>query len=357
MQRLDFKVIPLEQWSAMDREAWTVAIRPRRRRAAQHGLARYDEYQQRKVRAAFGRWLGFLMLMGHEPAGIRGAEHLTDDLLFAFVMRLHAQLSSYTVRTYMVELQIAALAMETNHDLRSLRAFTRDACRNSRAERDKWQRVVPIGELLRLGRDLMDQANQRNSSLGRARDFRDGLAIALLAALPLRISNFAKLELERHVLDIDGVTWIAIPACEVKNRRPLERRVPSELMPALTTYIESHRPRLLQQSGRWWREADRALWISEDGGPLGHRQLSARIGRRTLTRFGFVVNAHLFRDCAATSIATEDPAHVGIITPVLGHSRYRTGERFYNQASGMQAGRAYQEVLAERLALDQRRQT
>ncbi len=54
--------------------------------------------------------------------------------------------------------------------------------------------------------------------------------------------------------------------------------------------------------------------------------------RHTRERFGFPVNPHRFRDCAATSIAIEAPEHVGIILPVLGHARATTGERYYNQA-------------------------
>ena len=44
------------------------------------------------------------------------------------------------------------------------------------------------------------------------------------------------------------------------------------------------------------------------------------------------VNPHLFRDCAATTIATADPKHVSMIASLLGHSNGRTGEAYYNQA-------------------------
>jgi hypothetical protein len=52
--------------------------------------------------------------------------------------------------------------------------------------------------------------------------------------------------------------------------------------------------------------------------------LYGRIMKLTRARFGHAVNPHLFRDAAATSIATEDPEHVYVTRSVLGHSTLRT---------------------------------
>lgn len=347
MRRLDIKVVPFECWSTADRAAWEGASRPQQKRSTRPSLARFPQQQQQALRAAFGRWLGFLRLQGHDPLHIRGADFLNEDKLYAFVTRLHARLSSSTVRTYMVNLEAVVRVMAPNIDLDDLHAFTRDACRSARAESDKRERVVPSSELLELGVDLMADAPQRNSTLGRARDFRDGLAIAILSVLPVRISNLTMIAIGRHLVINEGGAWFVFPSNSVKNRRLLELRLPPELLPWLATYLEQHRPRLLQQRGRWWRDPGEALWISDDGGPMGAKQMSTRISRRTRVRFQFPINPHLFRDCAATTIAVTDPAHVGIVTPVLGHSNHRTAERFYNQASGIEAGFAYQTALEQ----------
>jgi len=68
-----------------------------------------------------------------------------------------------------------------------------------------------------------------------------------------------------------------------------------------------------------------------------------RIAGLTRTRFGHVVNPHLFRDIAATSIAVEDPGHVRIIRSVLGHSTLRSGERHYVHARTLEASRRFQQ--------------
>ena len=53
--------------------------------------------------------------------------------------------------------------------------------------------------------------------------------------------------------------------------------------------------------------------------PLTDNGIYIRVVARTREGLGQAVNSHLFRDCAATSIAIEDPAHVGIASQLLGH--------------------------------------
>ena len=65
----------------------------------------------------------------------------------------------------------------------------------------------------------------------------------------------------------------------------------------------------------------------------------------TLRTLGKSLNPHLFRDCAATSVALEDPEHVRIIASILGHSSLSTAEKYYNQAHTLEAGRVYQNVM------------
>jgi len=73
-----------------------------------------------------------------------------------------------------------------------------------------------------------------------------------------------------------------------------------------------------------------------------------RIVARTRERLGQPINPHLFRDCAATSIAIEDPAHVGIASRLLGHRTGSTTERYYNQARSIEASRLMQNHLLAR---------
>lgn len=70
-----------------------------------------------------------------------------------------------------------------------------------------------------------------------------------------------------------------------------------------------------------------------------------RIVALTRAKFGHAVTPHLFRDSAATSVATEDPEHVYITKSILGHSSLKTSQRYYNHARSLEAVRRHQEGI------------
>ena len=73
-----------------------------------------------------------------------------------------------------------------------------------------------------------------------------------------------------------------------------------------------------------------------------------RIVVRTRAGLGRAINPHLFRDCATTSVAIDDPKHVGIASRLLGHRTHATTERYYNQARTIEASRLMQKSLLAR---------
>jgi hypothetical protein len=91
-----------------------------------------------------------------------------------------------------------------------------------------------------------------------------------------------------------------------------------------------------------------ALWLSMYGPPMNDNAIYIRIVARTRQGLGQAINPHLFRDCAATSIAIDDPAHVGIASRLLGHRTRSTTERYYNQARSVEASRLMQKSLLAR---------
>jgi integrase/recombinase XerD len=83
-----------------------------------------------------------------------------------------------------------------------------------------------------------------------------------------------------------------------------------------------------------------------------------RITKVTERVFGRPINPHLFRDCAVTIVATDDPEHIGIAAPILGHTDPRTTEKHYIQANAIVAGRRLRKsVDALREELSSPRQT
>jgi hypothetical protein len=76
--------------------------------------------------------------------------------------------------------------------------------------RSKFDRTVLAEVLVEAGLTHIEEAttNPRLSELARARQVRNGLMVALLAFCPIRLKNFAALEIGRSFVEIKGTWWI-----------------------------------------------------------------------------------------------------------------------------------------------------
>ena len=166
--------------------------------------------------------------------------------------------------------------------------------------------------------------------------------IALLAFVPLRRKNIAAIEIGRHLVQ-EGDRWfIIIPRGETKTGTSIEFAVPDLLVPYLATYLSIVRPRMLQGP------SCKALWINREDGALSPGAVWAVITRRTARRLGVRISPHDVRDAAATTWAVAAPGQIGIARDLLSHSDRRTTTRYYNRARGIEASRAYAQLIAER---------
>jgi integrase/recombinase XerD len=211
--------------------------------------------------------------------------------------------------------------------------------------RPKRHRLVDITRLLDLGIDLMTGADNETTGLRRFKAYRDGLMIALLASRQLRLRNLAGLILDRTLVQRGDGWWIQISATETKTKDPIEMRWPEMLVPHLQTYVADHRAGIAALRGCRIDASSDALWLSMHGSPMTDNGIYDLIVARTSEGLGQPINPHLFRDCAVTSVAIDDPAHIGIASRLLGHRAGSTAERYYNQARGVEASRLMQNNL------------
>ena len=116
------------------------------------------------------------------------------------------------------------------------------------------------------------------------------------------------------------------------------------LLDPLKLYLTAHRP-LLASLRSLVKTIGNALWVSSDGSPMTEMALYDRVRKHTADAFGVGINPHLFRDAAATTLAIEDPEHVRVAAPLLGHRTFATTEKYYQQAKAFEAHHAYVEVL------------
>jgi len=126
---------------------------------------------------------------------------------------------------------------------------------------------------------------------------------------------------------------------ETKQHHALEYSVPKILSPYLARYLADVRLRFPAA------DCHDGLWASAKGGPMTDVAIADRVGLMTEERFGHAINLHLFRDCAATTMAHRAPEQILEVGGILGDSDPRTVEKHYNQASMLDASRRYQGML------------
>jgi integrase/recombinase XerD len=275
-------------------------------------------------------------------------DRVTQPRVTAYIADLARNNGDFTVLCRVQELYDAMRVLAPHQDWRWLRQIHNAVRSRSEPARDKRARIQPAAELVRLGKALMEQAETavHKPSLARAVWFRDGLMIAFLAHRPLRLSNLAAVMLGRHLIRQTRGYRLFFTAEEVKNRRPIDTAVPTSLVSDFDRYLDHHRPVLLTRGGRERPVMCEALWVSEAATPLNPGSIPNRIKKHTSAAFGRYLSPHLFRDCAATTIAVDDPKHARSIMNILGHSTPATSEKHYNQARSLEASRRYEKVIA-----------
>jgi integrase/recombinase XerD len=331
--------VAISDWPECDRRAWNTALEPGAILDNPGALSHLGTHSVTALKYSYGRWLRYLLCQNRFDPNRSGTELLSPDLFRAYVTSLGSTLAPISVAYSVSLLGRLARLFQPETDWSFVQATGRKLFRNAQPVRNNRARCRPLIELYELGFKLMEKAETRSSPIHRAREFRNGLIISFLAARPLRIRNLAMIALNRH-LQLRGENyWIHFEPDETKNRRSLDLRWPEPLQSALIRYMKIYRPVLVGTILKQPNPGD-YLWVI-----CRSQGLYKIIKNRTAQRFGQPMNPQLFRHAAATSTAIEDPAHVGIVTTILGHSSFRITEAYYNMATSIDAARRYQKHI------------
>lgn len=344
--KLAISPTPEMDWPQLDRSLWTKA-------QTKGGLfnkggvaAGWRPATLVKAERGYSTWLAWLKAQGDLDPGILPVERLTKSQLKAFIDDYKEGRAEYTVATIVCGMIDFLRAVQPDADLSWASRLAYRMMNSATPSREKTPRLVPVAELSDLGLALMDEGQDmlEKGQVSGARVYRDGLMIAFLSARPIRLLNLTGLQIGRTLLFDGDCFRIAFPNEEMKNHRRLDVPLPDWLTPHLEYYIETCRPILMRRSkghDEGW------LWINRRGRPMRAGNIYTRITKLTKQRLGRVISPHLFRDCAATDVAIHDPAHVGIIKSVLGHSTLAMAEKHYNQATSLEAARKHQAMISE----------
>ena len=343
------RCLPPNLWPAGDRLVWEEAIRPVDLLEEGGAAAEWAAATRRGVEHAYGRWIAWLTHVDPAALKLAPADRATREMIVGYITHLRTQVASVTVVTYIRDLRCALEVVASQTDWRWLRRLVSRVKLTAQPSRNKRRRIVPIQAFYACGERLMLAAEAPSTTattVERACQYRNGLMIALLAVRPVRLSNLAMIEIGHHLLQHGAGYNLSFQPAETKTGTDLLTNIPfpAALLPNLDHYLTHHRPILIarQTANHPGQAATHHLWVSRRGTPLSESAIYGAFVRLTEIEFGHAINPHMFRDCAATTIATADPEHVGIIRSILGHSTLKTAEDSYIQANGLEASRRHQ---------------
>jgi integrase/recombinase XerD len=331
--------LPFDAWPEVDRIAWNEAIAQGDVFDGRGPAAHWAATTRYTVMAAYGRFLAFLA--ASEPSALEEdpGKRPTEDRLARYLSYLAETAGTMGRHMFFAKLRDAVRVMfpsSVPQHLSRLVARLESECR----PRSKAARIVTSTRLAALGTKLMEKTIGAEGKITDAVAYRDGLMIALLALRPLRLRTFSLIRVGTHLRQV-GEEWrMVFAGPESKSGRPFETTVPQNLVSSLKHYLREVRPKFIG--------ADRhdGFWASTKGRPLTRNAIAQVITERTREAFGQPVTPHLFRHCAATTIAILQPGRIGVARDLLGHSSLATTNAYYNKARSIDASRLYAGVLA-----------
>jgi integrase len=336
--------LPLDCWPEADRNAWNAACQPAAR-LKRGGVAGHLKPATRENHAwLYGAFLGFLNRSGLLRSEGPAAANVTADNINVYLADLKGRVGSVTVHSWICTLRRAAQYIAPDRGFTWLSEIGKDLALVA-VPRSKFDRVVLSEVLVEAGLTLMHEAElSRNmTKLARACEVRNGLMMSLLAFGPIRLKNFATLEIGRSFVKIHGTWWIALSASETKEKRADERPIHELLTPLIDRYLAHYRP-VLARSGN----PPPVLWLSAKNGlPITTGQVARAINMTTLSTVGVAVSPHLFRTAAASSAAVHAGDNPYLGSAVLHHTDPRVTNNHYNRSTSLRAGESFRQIVRQ----------
>jgi integrase/recombinase XerD len=312
-------------WPVADQRAWTEACRPGGRLTRGGGAAHLKPVTRLDLARRYGLFLEFLVRTGRLTLETSASRLINLENVTSFIADLKSRVSSVSVHGAIAKLRRMGELLDPQWDSAWLRDIEQGLAWDMRPAA-KFHRIVDSDRIVEAGQRLMQKAEDSPQLPPRRRAmlYRNGQMIALLALCPIRLKNFAALELGTSLRKIGDRWVIALAACDTKSGRIDERLVPEDLCPALDRYLGAHRNPA--------REGESMLWIGRTGKPLAYGSVERSITETARSELGIAINPHLFRDCAASTAYRLAGNVPGLAAALLQHTDSRVTERHYNRA-------------------------
>ena len=293
------------------------------------------------LRSAYARYLGFLAVDDPERLKLPPSDRVTAESLKQFAAHLSHTYKDSSVAGSLRHLYQGLRYTCPKNDWSWIKVI---AGRIGGRSVPRTHPPITSGQLLQLGVSLMSESQADAVERGfisreSARTYRDGLIIALLAAVPLRRRTLAALTIDLHLVAVGEHWMLDIRAADTKADRALQFPLPIILSSSIARYTECIRPTFPDA------RTHRGLWPSLKGQPMTAGALYDAVRRRTRDTLGVTVNLHRFRTAAGNLWSIRDPSNVRGVKDLLGHSRFDTTDKHYISSQSRAAGRELAQAL------------
>ena len=238
-------MLSFASWPTEDQKCWEAAF------AAGDG---FDEggpgahlaAATRKMRQeSYGRFLGFLSAQHDTLMNRKPEARIDQDILAEYITWRGVSCSQGSMAIDLDHLRGALRLLCPKTDWSWLLKIIRRLAATAPRYSQKYH-LVTSDRLFALGINLMDEAIadvevDKCARSSHALQYRDGLMISILAAIPLRSRSFAALRIGHHLKKAGELWELEIPAQETKSRRPLEYPIADELSKRIDLFLDRFR--------------------------------------------------------------------------------------------------------------------
>lgn len=320
--------MPFAHWPEQDKTLWRAAEQPIAFAIMPVPLAEWCKIQRQTAAKHYGQWLRYLQTTAPDLLAQPPGQRMTPGNLGQFFTRRHAEVSVTSLAKYACDLYGVMRSLTPEQDWGWLKQFRHLITSHAKRRLPKDKAFTHASELLRVGEELIATAFASSDKIQDPFAFRDGLIILMLILVPVRITQFSLIQLDRHLVQKPQGEWLLHwGAEETKTRRAATHPLPKELVEVLQIYIDAVRPILMRRAAA--AATTKALWIGVSGQPISSQVLRKIINARTNAVLGYKVNPHAFRASAASSYAIDAPEYAREAPALLDHSNPRTTERYY----------------------------
>jgi integrase len=312
-------------WPPADQRAWGEACRPGGRLTRGGRASHLKPVTRLDLVRRYGLFLEYLCRTGGTLPDASASALVTPENVALYIADLKARVSSVSVHGGIAKLRRMAELLDPAFDSGWLREIEQELAWDMRPA-SKFHRIVDSDRITEAGERLMKRADDSPHlpPCHRAKLYRDGLMLALLAVCPIRLKNLAALRIGTTLRKIEDCWFITLAAADTKNKRADERKIPEYLTPAIERYLSVYRKPA--------HSNETALWIGYTGRSLGYSGVEKSITASAKSELGVALSPHLFRDSAASTLYRHAGHMPGLASAILQHTDPRVTERHYNRA-------------------------